>query len=197
MSEIKKLLVSRTKTATVVFFGIVLVNFLSFDVCAQTKSEKNILSTKKAEKAAAAMKITQVDAVGLKKLLKTNDKPLLVNFWATWCDPCREEFPDLVKIDTDYGEKIDFITVSLDDVEELNSGVPKFLTEMKAEMPAFLLTTQNEDAVIASVSKDWQGGLPFTILYDASGKTAYSRMGKVKIDILRTEIDKLVLPSVK
>jgi thiol-disulfide isomerase/thioredoxin len=55
----------------------------------------------------------------LKNILKANGKPLLVNFWATWCDPCREEFPDLVKIDADYKNKIDFITVSLDDVEEL------------------------------------------------------------------------------
>ncbi|HEX8637348.1 MAG TPA: hypothetical protein VF692_04750, partial [Pyrinomonadaceae bacterium] len=85
-----------------------------------------------------------------------------------------------------------FITVSLDEVEELNTGVPKFLTEMKAEMPAYLLTTQDEDALISFVSKDWQGGLPFTILYDGSGKPAYTRMGKVKIDVLRAELEKLL-----
>ncbi|MGZ5437975.1 MAG: thioredoxin domain-containing protein, partial [Pyrinomonadaceae bacterium] len=46
--------------------------------------------------------IRQIDLDGLKKLLQPDAKdarPLLVNFWATWCDPCREEFPDLVKID--------------------------------------------------------------------------------------------------
>jgi len=196
MSKIKNTSFFRTKTSRKIFFALVFVQFLSFGIYAQTKIEKNSLPTDSV-KTANTLKITQVDAVGLKKLLKTNGKPLLVNFWATWCDPCREEFPDLVKIDADYKEKIDFITVSLDDAEELNRGVPKFLTEMKAEMPAFLLTTQNEDAVITSVSKDWQGGLPFTILYDAAGKTVYSRMGKVKIDILRAQIDKSLLLVVK
>jgi thiol-disulfide isomerase/thioredoxin len=187
----KNLAVSYTKTIKFYLWGILFVQFLSFGIYAQTKSEKTPLPVK-AVSPATTLKITQVDAAGLKSLLKTNGKPLLVNFWATWCEPCREEFPDLVKIDADYGEKIDFITVSLDDVEELNSGVPKFLRVMKAEMPAFLLTTQNEDAVISSISKDWQGGLPFTILYSADGKTVYSRMGKVKMDVLRAALDKLL-----
>ena len=185
-----------TKPLKKLFFVILLAQFLSFGIFAQTKNGKNPLPVKPVNPA-TTLKITQVDATTLKNHLKTNGKPLLVNFWATWCDPCREEFPDLVKIDADYGEKIDFITVSLDDIEELKTGVPKFLTEMKAEMPAFLLVTQNEDAVIASVSKDWQGGLPFTILYDADGKTVYSRMGKVKMDVLRAALDKLLPATAK
>ena len=194
MFETKILSVSITKTAKLILFGFVFIQLFSFGIYAQKKGKKKPLPVKTI-KSSVLPKIKQVDAVALKNLLKTNGKPLLVNFWATWCDPCREEFPDLVKIDNDYGEKIDFITVSLDDAEELNTGVPKFLTEMKAQMPAFLLATQNEDAVIASVSKEWQGGLPFTILYDADGKIAYSRMGKVKIDVLRIEIEKLIKPD--
>jgi thiol-disulfide isomerase/thioredoxin len=180
----KNLHVFPAKAAKIIVFGFLLIQVFTLEINSQTKDAKKSLPVK-AETAAALPKVTQVDASGLKNILKTNGKPLLVNFWATWCDPCREEFPDLVKIDADYGETLDFITVSLDDVEELNSGVPKFLAEMKAEMPAYLLSTQEEDTVISSVSKDWQGGLPFTILYDAEGKTAYSRMGKVKIDVLR------------
>ena len=64
------------------------------------------------------------------------NKPVLVDFWATWCGPCREEFPDLVKLDTEYKNKVDVITVSLDDVGDIKTFVPKFLSEMKAEMPA-------------------------------------------------------------
>src|SRR5258706_7257651 len=91
--------------------------------------------------AAAAPKVVQIDIDGLKKLLKPNGKPLLINFWATWCDPCRDEFPDLVKIDAAYRGKIDFITISLDDLADIDTFVPKFLTEMKTGMPAFLLYT--------------------------------------------------------
>ncbi len=140
----------------------------------------------------AQNKTTQIDEIALKNLLKPNGKPILINFWATWCDPCREEFPDLVKIDADYRGKIDLIIISLDDLAEINRDVPKFLGEMKAEMPSYLLKTANEDAAIASVSKDWQGGLPFTILLNEKGETVYFRQGKFKPDILRNALDKLV-----
>ncbi len=139
----------------------------------------------------AASNVKQIDADGLKKVLTPNGKPLLVNFWATWCDPCREEFPDLVKISADYQGKIDVALVSLDDLAEINRDVPVFLKEMKAEMPAFLLKVPNEEAVISAVSKDWQGGLPFSILFDASGKQVYTIMGKVKISELRSKIETL------
>lgn len=136
-------------------------------------------------------KVTQIDNIALKKLIKPNGKPLLINFWATWCDPCREEFPDLVKVGADYKDKIDFITISMDDLAEINRDVPKFLAEMKAEMPAYLLKSQSEDAAIVSVSKNWQGALPFTILFNEKGETVYFRQGKVKIDLLRAALEKL------
>jgi len=138
--------------------------------------------------------VKQINEIALKNLLKPNGKPLLVNFWATWCDPCREEFPDLVKIDEDYKGKIDFITVSLDDLAEINRDVPKFLQDMKAGMPAYLLKSNNEDAAIMMVSKDWHGGLPFTILFNEKGDIVYFREGKVKVAILRGHLEKLITP---
>ena len=147
--------------------------------------------TQKAESTASSSRVTQIDAATLKTLVKPNGKPLLVNFWATWCDPCREEFPELVKINNDFKGKIDFITISLDDLADINSEVPKFLTEMKADMPAYLLVTSDEEAAISSVSKDWSGGLPFTMLIDEKGTMAYFRQGKVRPDILRGELQKI------
>jgi thiol-disulfide isomerase/thioredoxin len=140
----------------------------------------------------APSKVTQIDVVALKRLVRPNGKPLLVNFWATWCDPCREEYPDLVKIDQEYRGKIDFITISLDDVADKDTAVPKFLTDMKAEMPSYLLVTDNEEAAMGVVSKEWTGGLPFTILYDVKGGVLYSRQGKVKIDVLKAALLKSV-----
>ena len=136
--------------------------------------------------------VTQIDQPGLKNLLKPNGRPLLINFWATWCEPCREEFPDLVKIGADYRGKIDLITVSLDELSEINGEVPKFLAQMKSESPAYLLKTPDEGAAIGLVSKDWQGGLPFTILFNAQGETIYSKQGKFKTDVLAAEIEKIL-----
>src|SRR5215475_6728928 len=99
------------------------------------------LSSAHQTQAAAAARsddIRQIDLEGLKKILRRDPRdtrPLLVNFWATWCDPCRDEFPDLVKLDDDYRSKpLNFVSISLDDVQDIRSAVPKFLKEMKANM---------------------------------------------------------------
>ena len=184
----------RVVPLTLVFCFALLLTF-TCNVAGQTKKTKNKTSAKNAPKNQTKLKlpkITQIDAAALKSLLKTNGKPLLINFWATWCDPCREEFPDLVKINADFKGKIDFITISLDELSEINKDVPKFLVEMKAEMPGYLLKVQDEGAAIALVTKDWQGGLPFTILFNEKGEIAYFTEAKIKTEILRQTIEKTI-----
>lgn len=154
----------------------------------QTRAEKKP-DLPKSETQTSAVKVTQIDDAKLKEIIKPNGKPLLVNFWATWCDPCREEFPDLVKLENDYRGKIDVITISLDDLAEINTSVPKFLSEMKAETQNYLLVSKDEGAIISTISKDWSGGLPFTILYNEKGETLYFKQGKFKVPELREKID--------
>ena len=158
--------------------------------CGQTKNPAQRSPSGTESRSEEPVRVTQINDAKIKQLLKTSGKPLLVNFWATWCGPCREEFPDLVEIDAEYRGKIDFFTVSLDFVEELNTSVPGFLNEMKAEMPAYLLVSADENAIISSISKDWSGGLPFTVLYDQNGEIAFRRQGKVDYETLREEIEK-------
>ena len=196
----KKFFTNQLKAKKIlVLLGLVFA-FAQFNAAETSAQKRRIkpggkkLSVKQPVTVAANLpKVTQIDDIALKNLLKREEataKPLLINFWATWCDPCREEFPDLVKLDAQYKGKIDFITVSLDPLSEINGDVPKFLAAMKAEMPAYLLKTPSEEAAIAAVSKQWQGGLPFTILFDEKGATLYSRQGKVKLGILLAEIEK-------
>jgi thiol-disulfide isomerase/thioredoxin len=143
--------------------------------------------------AVAGPAVKQIDIDGLKALLKPDGKPRLINFWATWCDPCREEFPDLVKTDVAYKGKIDFLSVSLDDAEDIGTAVPKFLTQMKATMPAYLLKAADDDAAIAAIaniSSEFHGSLPFTILIKPNGDLAYSHAGKIHPAELNAEIAK-------
>lgn len=166
----------------------VFVLFAGVSVLAQGKTVKK-KPAPTPETPTYAVKVAQIDDAKLKEIVKPNGKPLLVNFWATWCDPCREEFPDLVKIENDYRGKIDVVTISLDDITDINTAVPKFLTEMKAEMPTYLLVSKDEGAVISTISKDWNGGLPFTILYDEKGASVYFKQGKFKVPELRERIE--------
>lgn len=182
--------------------GWAFVLFLSMQAGAQAKrpaTAKPVAgkSTARPKPAAAqpavlGPKVTLVNDAGFRKLLVPNGKPLMINFWATWCGPCREEFPDLVKLDEEYRGKIDFITVTLDFEEELNTGVPRFLADMKAKMPTFLLVTPDETAAIAAVSKEWAGALPFTVIYEPKGSLAYFHQGIVKPADVRTELNKLL-----
>jgi len=168
---------------------------MSFSQLSFAQAPRSANKPRKPLTKATLPKVTRIDIEGLKKLLKPSGRPLLINFWATWCDPCREEFPDLVKLDIAYRGKIHFVTVSLDDLADINTLVPKFLGEMKAEMPAYLLKTPDESAAISMVSKDWKGNLPLTILFDSAGDIAYSRNGLLKYDIITTEIDKIITAS--
>lgn len=177
-------MISKTFNGTkIIFAGFIFVLIFSFGIFAQPKKAET-------KNVANQSKITQINDAALLNLLKPNGKPLLVNFWATWCEPCREEFPDLVKISNDYKGKIDVITISLDFAEDINTTVPKFLSQMKAEMPTYLLVSKDESALIGSIKKDWTGGLPFTILYNEKGEMIYFKEAKFKNNVLRGEIDK-------
>src|SRR5262245_13879350 len=103
--------------------------------------------------------VSPIDTNELKGLLtQQRERPLLVNFWATYCDPCRDEFPDLVKIDKEFRpHALEFVTVSLDDMADIKTGMPKFLVAMKATMPAYLLNVTDPEPAINLVDPRWQG----------------------------------------
>ena len=138
--------------------------------------------------------VAPIDTDALKNLLtEQRERPLLVNFWATWCDPCRDEFPDLVKIDAEYRPRaMDFVTISLDDFSDIKTSVPKFLGSMKATMPAYLLNVSDPEPAIDLVDKGWSGSLPATFLFNAQGEVVYKHFGRVDPNELRAAIDKLV-----
>ena len=147
-------------------------------------------------RAAEPSDVREISLDGLKKIIQREPKdsrPLLVNFWATWCDPCREEFPDLVKLDDDYRNKgLNFVAVSLDDISDIKTAVPQFLKEMKASMPVVLLNVNDPEPAIKAVDAAWDGQLPATFLYDKDGKVVFRHFGRIQPAELRAAIDKQV-----
>ena len=141
--------------------------------------------------------VAAIDTEALKGLItQPRERPLLVNFWATFCDPCRDEFPDLVKIDKDYRpQSIEFVTVSLDDFGEIKTSVPQFLVSMKATMPAYLLNVTDPEPAINFIDRRWQGDLPATYLYNEKGEVVYKHIGRVNTAELREAIEKVVKKS--
>jgi len=149
------------------------------------------------ELTAPLIPVMEIDSDGLKKLLQRGEgeaaRPLLLNFWATWCGPCRKEFPDLVKIDAEYrGRALEFVLVSADDVSDIKTSVPKFLQEMRAVMPAYLLNATDTEAAIAQVDPAWGGELPATFLFDRQGKLVFKHTGLIDAAELRAAINKVM-----
>ena len=152
---------------------------------------------RESKKAPPKISVAAIDAEGLAAVIKrditNNTKPLLVNFWATWCDPCREEFPDLVRIDKQYRPQgLDFTAVSLDDLAEINTSVPQFLREMHVTVPTYLLSVSDPEQAMNKVDPQWSGALPATFLYDAQGNIVYKRLGRIKVPELTAAIEKLL-----
>ena len=146
-------------------------------------------------KSAAAPEVTEIKEADLKSILGAGtgrERPLLVNFWATWCGPCREEFPDLVEIRRRYGaDRLDFVLVSLDDPSDIAGAVPEFLAEARATaFPSYLLNADDSDAAINLVDPTWSGELPATFLYDRSGALVFKHKGRVKPAQLRAALER-------
>jgi len=183
----------RVSTLTIIIGSVVTLTGLT--VTAQDNTVHTVRRAKTANIAPVVLtKVEPIDTDGLKVLIsKPKDKPLLVNFWATFCDPCRDEFPDLVKIDAEFRPKaLDFVTVSLDDMTDLKTGVPKFLAQMKATMPAYLLNVSDPEPAINAVDPKWQGDLPATFLYNAKGEVVFKHFGRVNTAELREAIERVV-----
>lgn len=169
---------------------MVSILLLTFSAAAQSKTAHKSRGVRAVQPAP----VRAVNAEEMQALLKRDGtRPLLVNYWATWCDPCRDEFPDLVKIDRDYRAKgLDFIAISLDDLIDIKTAVPKFLLAMNAKMPVYLLNVADPEPAINMVDSSWSGALPATFLYDNTGKVVYKHFGRVNPGELRAAIEKLV-----
>ncbi|HYN84542.1 MAG TPA: TlpA disulfide reductase family protein [Pyrinomonadaceae bacterium] len=172
---------------------------IALALCAAPASLDAGAAQKKAQapKAAATPKIEvrQIDEAGLAKLLKDEagrGRPLLVNFWATWCPPCRDEFPDLVRLEEEFGarEDFEFVTVSLDEPSDAATTVAGFLREMRAgSIPAYLLAANDPEAAINLVDKNWRGELPATFLFGRGGEILFRHTGRIKPDDVRKAIE--------
>jgi len=121
----------------------------------------------------------ELDARGLADAIgKQKGKVVLVNFWATWCVPCRQEFPDLVKLERAYrGRGLAVIGVSTDLAKDL-PAVEKFLAAARPDFPNYRKKSGGDDQdFIESVDGRWGGELPFSVLYSRDGNKARALSG--------------------
>lgn len=132
-----------------------------------------------------------VDEDQLPQLIaKHRGKIVVLNFWATWCGPCREEFPDLVRIYDERKKDLVVLSVSLDEPEDRDKVIA-FLQEQKAQFPAYIEASRDFDAFVNAVHPQWSTAIPATFVYNRKGKRVFSRVGKITYEQLQKEIEKI------
>ena len=97
----------------------------------------------------------------------------VVNFWATWCPPCRREIPLLKELQAEYGDRIRIVGIAIDDME----AVREYAVGADFNYPV-LVGQQDAVDLGNQVLQDWIG-LPFTAFTDASGKVHHIHVGEL------------------
>ena len=140
----------------------------------------------------AAASLTPVNEAGIQKLLAAHKgKPLIVNFWATWCAPCREEMPALLALEKRLAAKgVKLLLISADEPGD-DAKAAQFLTSVKAPSPWYIKRAANDDAFINSVDPKWSGALPATFVYDRSGKRVKTFIGEVEMKDIEAAVSPL------
>ena len=137
-------------------------------------------------------KLIPVDESGYAQMVAgQKGKVLLVNFWATWCQPCRKEMPALAKMAARLASKgMVLATVSADEPED-EVTARGFVRESGIKGPSYLKQVKNDDKFIASLDPKWSGALPALALYDRTGKKVRVYIGEA--DLAKVEADLLKL----
>jgi thiol-disulfide isomerase/thioredoxin len=119
---------------------------------------------------------------------------VVVNYWATWCEPCREEFPDLIEFQRRYHDRgVAFLSISLDSPKERDNQVKKFLTEQQPVFPVFIKNgTDDPDTFINAIDSEWTGALPATFVYDRRGRRAHSLFGPQTLADIAAHVEPLL-----
>jgi thiol-disulfide isomerase/thioredoxin len=138
--------------------------------------------------------LREVDVGGFHDAMRAQrGHPVIVNFWATWCGPCIEEFPDVVKGAQKWRSRgVRFVSISADDPKDL-AKVKKTLEKFGAPFDAVLIANAKAGpAIIEDVDADWSGALPTTFLYDANGARKERRVGAVDAALLAKWLEPLL-----
>jgi thiol-disulfide isomerase/thioredoxin len=120
-------------------------------------------------------------------LAEWRGKVMVVNFWATWCPPCREEIPGFVRLNRKYADKgVQFVGISIDSADK----VKEYADENHIDYT--LLIGDSGAMNLAPAFGNRSMGLPFTVILDRSGATYQVRIGRLDEPDLEAILARLI-----
>jgi len=113
-------------------------------------------------------------------------KVLVLNFWASWCAPCREEMPDFVDLRAQYQPKgAEFVGIAIDNP----ANVAQFLQQLPVNYP--ILVGGGSAHTLARQLGNPSGALPYTIVFDRDGNVVLSHLGRLPRATLESALRKI------
>jgi thiol-disulfide isomerase/thioredoxin len=170
-----------TKRNIVIFFAVACIFTV---VGVYTSLHRSELQQSQVTAVNALFNSSLPDIAGKQQSLKPwQGKILLVNFWATWCNPCIEEMPELSDLQTTVTNKnIQIIGIGIDSA----ANITEFLSKHKVSYPVYVADTQG--AELARKFGNQAGGLPFTVLIEPDGHIKSSYLGRLKLQELKHDL---------
>ena len=124
----------------------------------------------------SSMDLQRVDDAAIVGLPE-GDQIVLLNFWATWCEPCQKEIPMLIRIHAEE-PAVKMIGVSVDAIEN-EGAVKKFVKKHEITYPVVLRQGTDIHSMMSRIDPEWKEGLPATFIYK-NGKRIYSNIGIIE-----------------
>ncbi|AZN36892.1 TlpA family protein disulfide reductase [Iodobacter ciconiae] len=121
----------------------------------------------------------------IQALSQWKGKPLIINFWATWCGPCREEIPEFIALQKQYAGKAQFIGIAIDEQKDIAA----FAKQYGINYPT-LFGDANAMELMRKEGNQL-GGLPFTAIYNAKGERIAIELGRLKKEKLENYLKNL------
>ena len=151
------------------------------------------LAVPQAPKTAAIHDPEMIDAQGYQKLLQMNrGKPLLVTFWATWCEPCRHEYPMLNELAKQYAPQgLKVVGISMDDDGDLIL-MRRFLARYKPVFTNYRKKAGGETEFDQAIQAGWTGALPASFFYAKDGRQIGHVLGEGTRDTYEAAIRSLL-----
>ena len=131
--------------------------------------------------------IQKIKIKALNDLITTSDSVLIINFWATFCKPCVEEIPDLIKFTKKYKkQKVSLYLVSLDLENYYPEKIKKFVTKKKYAAKIGWLDESNADYFCPLIDATWSGAIPATLI--VNNKMGYKKFYEKQLTPVEIEV---------
>jgi len=165
--------------ATLIFIAAVFGVNLTGNAGQAAKPATTTASQTTTSSLGATKNLTLIDLDGYRKLVAAHHgKPLLVTFWATWCEPCRDEYPLVNQLAKQYApEGLDVVGVDMDD-DAAFTLIRHFLDKNQPVFPNVRKKMGHEDAFVNGVDPRWHDVMPANFFYTADGQMAGFMLGE-------------------